>query len=108
VDFRVADATDLEGLPGPFDLVLDIGCFHSLSIEGMSKYIRNLERLLAPGSTFLLYGFFREGSDGGRGFTEADLEELGSHFSLVDRTDGSERGWRPSAWLTYKKTGDRS
>lgn len=108
VDFYIADATDLKELHGPYNLILDIGCFHSLSESGMSKYIENLERLLAPGGTYLLYGFFQAGNEGGRGFTEADLEKLGTQFRLIDRKDGTERGWRPSAWLTFEKPGTES
>ena len=103
VDFRIADATELRGLEGPYNLVLDMGCFHSLSEEGMSKYIHNLDQLLAPGGIFLLYGFFRERDGRGRGFTETDLDKIGARLNLINRKDGSERGWRPSAWLTYAK-----
>src|SRR5574342_1242280 len=30
VELLVRDVTDLKGITGPFDLALDIGCFHSL------------------------------------------------------------------------------
>ncbi len=37
IDFHVGDVTRLEGITGLFDLVLDIGCFHSLTPEGKAS-----------------------------------------------------------------------
>jgi len=104
IDFRIADATDLSAIHGPFDLILDIGCFHSLTGGDISTYIDNLERLLAPEGTFLMYGFFKSPNESGPGLLENDVSSISSHFKLVDRQDGTERGQRPSAWFTFKKT----
>jgi len=102
--FRVEDVTKLKGVHGPFDLVLDIGCFHSLRPSGMAAYQANLGRLLAPGGTYLLYVFFKPAdSDSSSGLEEADLKPFTTQMELVDRQDGSERGLRRSAWLTYRK-----
>lgn len=102
-ELLVADVTRLE-LPGTFDLILDMGCFHSLSTAGRSHYRERLERLLAPGGVYLLYVFFRApGSTSGPGVTEADLEALSRSLLLEERREGSERGLRPSAWLTFRK-----
>jgi SAM-dependent methyltransferase len=102
-DFRVEDVTRLKGLSGPFDLVLDMGCFHSLPPEGRQAYLINLDRLLAPDGTFLLYVFFRNSNASGPGLEESDLLAFHANFSLVDRQEGSERGMRRSAWLTYHR-----
>jgi SAM-dependent methyltransferase len=103
VDLRVDDVTKLEGISDQFDLVLDIGCFHSLPGAGKSDYVRNLDRLLAPGGTYLMYGFFKEGGESRPGLVQADLDALSEHLQLVERQDGSERGLRPSAWFTFRK-----
>jgi SAM-dependent methyltransferase len=103
VDLRVGDVTKLEDTSDPFDLVLDIGCFHSLPVEGKADYVQNLERLLARGGTYLMYGFFKEGEEAGSGLVEADLEALSERLRLVERQNGTERGLRPSAWFEYRK-----
>jgi len=102
-DLRVADVTNLKGLPDPFDLILDMGCFHSLSGDSVRQYVQNLDRLLASGGAYLLYGFFRDPHDGGPGLVEADIIAIKAHLALVERRDGTERGLRPSAWFTFRK-----
>ncbi len=107
IDFRVEDVTRLEGVSGPFDLILDIGCFHSLPDQGKTTYLQNLERLLAPSGTFLMYAYFHLPDEPPNslagGLDEADLRQLGAHLRLVRRQDGSERGRRPSAWIWYQR-----
>jgi len=102
-DLRVEDVTRLEGIAGPFDLILDIGCFHGLDSAGMQAYIRNLDRLLAPDGTFLMYAFFREELGSGPGMLPSDLERFSSLFDLVQREHGTGRRERPSVWLTFNK-----
>ena len=103
-DFRVADVTRLKGITGPFDFILDMGCYHNLSATGMRAYQANIDRLLKVGGHFLLYAFFREGtSDSGSGVAEADLKAFSPPLELLHRQDGSERGIRRSAWLHFQK-----
>jgi len=99
--FLVEDVTQLEGVEGPFDLILDMGCFHTLSGESIQAYCANLARLLADGGTYMMYGFFRA-EDGSTGLTNAHLACLDDRLELVERQDGTERGQRPSAWFTYR------
>lgn len=101
IEFQQDDVTRLRGVQPPFDLVLDIGCFHSLKDSGKQTYIQNLPRLLAPGGTFLLYAFFKTTPDQNNGLHESDLVLLDETLRLVERQAGSERGVRPSAWFTY-------
>ena len=100
VDLRVADVTKLEGVHGPFDLILDMGCLHGLPEDGKNAYIQNLDRLLAQGGTYLMYGFFKGPGDSGPGLTEEDIQQLEKHFEILERQDGTERGIRPSAWFS--------
>ncbi len=106
VDFRQGDVTRLEKIRHargiPFDLVLDIGCFHSLSPQGKVDYVANLEQLLSPGGTYLMYGFFREAGSSGTGFEPGDLDLLDERLHLVERQDGYERGRLAAAWFTYR------
>jgi cyclopropane fatty-acyl-phospholipid synthase-like methyltransferase len=60
VDFQLDNVTRLESITGPFDLILDIGCFHSLPTNTHPQYMANIERLLSPTGTYLLYVFFKK------------------------------------------------
>jgi SAM-dependent methyltransferase len=102
IHFQVGDAAH-PNVDGSFDLVLDIGCFHSLSSKDREDYALNLERLLSPNGSFLLYAFFRKPEESGPGLVEEDIEALSSRLHLADRKDGTERGLRQSAWFTFIK-----
>jgi SAM-dependent methyltransferase len=104
VDFHVADVTRLDFLEGTFDLILDIGCFHGLNDEGQRIYVENLKRLLAPEGTFLMYGFFSPPDANGAGLIADDLNTFKpAGFELLERSDGTDRGKRPSAWVKYRR-----
>ena len=97
----VRDATDLKGISGPFDLALDMGCFHSLG-DKKSDYLAELDRVLAPGGHWLMYGFFS--TDLTRtGLAESDLELVPASMSQVWRQDGFDKRDRPSAWFLFRK-----
>lgn len=102
-DLFVDDVTKLEKVQGVFDLILDIGCFHSLKSLDQKAYYQNLIRLTKPGSYYLMYGFFRESTGGRPGMLESDLDIFDFAFELLQREDGTERGQRPSVWLTYRR-----
>jgi SAM-dependent methyltransferase len=108
VDFRVDDVTRLRGISGPFDLVLDIGCFHSLDEKGKSAYLEQMGRLLAPGGTWLVYAFVQGGEEPGAGLTEQEIQTAAQGLRLARRQDGSERGQRPSAWLWFERQQGRT
>jgi len=104
-DFRVADVTRYLQLPGPFDLILDIGCYHGLNRPGRKTYLSNVEQWLSPSGACLVYAFRLDKDQPGQpGLTAADIAELEAHFTIVERIDGVERSQRPSAWLTLKRT----
>lgn len=102
-DLLVGDVTNLSGITGPFDLALDIGCFHG--IENKSKYLDELNRLLARGGHWLLYGFFKPHSlQFGPGLDTSTLDLIQARgLSLLSRTDGFDRRERPSAWFLFQK-----
>jgi len=104
VDFRVGDVTRLTNFTDPFDLILDIGCYHSLTSIGRQDYRSNVIRLLNTGGTFLLYTFIRpEGTEPGNGVVEADLAAFSPALKLINRQNGLDRATQPSAWLTFRK-----
>lgn len=110
-DLRVGDVTNLRGITDPFDLALDIGCFHG--VDNKSAYLDELDRLLAPGGHWLMYGFFKPVSPlAGSEPADAILDLIhargpstgsGQRFSLLSRTDGFDRRERPSAWFLFQK-----
>ena len=104
VDLYVADVTQLSSIGGPFDLILDLGCFHSLPANRRQAYITKIGELLDDTGTYLLYTFITTELDGvGPGATHTDLEFISRKLRIVDRKDSTERGIRPSAWLTIMK-----
>ena len=103
-ELHVRDATDLTGISGPFDLALDMGCFHSLG-DKKADYLSELERILAPGGHWLMYGFFNPVSQQTQnGLAEADLELVPASLTLVWRQDGFDKRERPSAWFLYQRS----
>jgi SAM-dependent methyltransferase len=103
VGFNVADVTHLPNFifTNPYHLVLDIGCFHGLSLSGKASYLQQLNLLLVPRGIWLLYGFFKPDESPIPGLTHAGEEH--NQFFLVKRQDGMERSMRPSAWFWTQK-----
>jgi 2-polyprenyl-3-methyl-5-hydroxy-6-metoxy-1,4-benzoquinol methylase len=96
VDFRVGNIANLPHslLSAHYSLVLDIGCFHSLSPSDQSNYLDQLGRLLSPGGTWLLYGFFKPNES---------PDYLAHHLELIKRQDGTDKNGRPSAWFWIRE-----
>lgn len=103
-DLRVDDVTRLHDISGPFDLVLDIGCFHGLSKGSRAVYLDNLDRLLAPGGYWLMYGFFKSAPDApGPGLATEDPGAIAVRFRFLWRKDGFDKKKRPSAWFLFQR-----
>ena len=103
VDFHVSDVTKLEYISGQFDLILDIGCYHSLSTQGKMAYAENLTRLLSCGGIYLLYGFLIQPTENSTGITPMDISIIQTVAPMVKQELGSDRGQRASAWLTFQR-----
>lgn len=107
-ELYVRDVTNLKGITGPFDLALDIGCFHSLG-DNKADYLSELDRILAPGGHWLMYGFFDPAAQGDAPrqswswLAEADLELIPASMTRVWRQDGFDKWERTSAWFLYQK-----
>ena len=103
-DLQVGDVTKLKNISDQFDLVLDIGCFHSLTQQGMQDYLTQLDNILTPSGHWLMYGFFKPSPlQSGPGLVEADIDRISSRFTLLSREDGFDKRERPSAWFLYQK-----
>jgi cyclopropane fatty-acyl-phospholipid synthase-like methyltransferase len=103
IDFQIADVSRLPGISGPFDLILDIGCFHSLPSNAKKRYLVNLDNLLSASGSYMLYAFLCPPGQQGTGVLQTDLDALMSQFQMVFRQDGTERGLRASAWFIFER-----
>lgn len=107
VDYITGDVTDVSPVvQHDFDLVLDIGCFHTLSHAKKEAYLANLDRLLKPGGSFLLYGWLDTGQDDSVGIREIDITQLSDKLEMVDQAIDTERGLQPSTWLHFVRHPD--
>jgi len=96
------DASRLEFLEKSYDLILDIGCFHSIKGNKKESYIDHAVRLLKPGGTLLMYAFLKtDNSQTGLGVS--DFSNFEKFFLLINRKDSQDHGKRPSTWLEFKK-----
>ena len=99
--FLVGDVSRLETLPiaGPFDLFLDIGCFHGLSEAQRRGYAAQVQRLAAPGARLLLYAALpRPDAEGGPRGIGAD--EVAARFAPAFRLERQELGHDGGGWAT--------
>ncbi len=105
VTFVRADVTRLTeaGVEGPFDFVLDIGCFHGVPLGRRGAYVREVSRLSCPGATLLIFAFGAAVHLPGRPRTrEREMRRrFGGSFELA----GVELGTRPpgAAWFTLRR-----
>ncbi|MGD2162367.1 MAG: class I SAM-dependent methyltransferase [Anaerolineales bacterium] len=100
VHFIRGDVTRAGIGEGPFDLVLDIGCFHALPLNERSKYTQRLAQSTRPGSDYLLYTWVNtESSDPESAPTEESLRtRLTPLFEFQKFTYGTDRD-HISAWI---------
>ena len=104
-ELYVSDATRLKGIVGPYELALDIGCFHSIPKAGKADYLQQLQRILAPNGFWLIYGFCTSDAlPAGTRLDEADISLISSQLTPVWRRDGfDDKRNRSSAWFLFQK-----
>lgn len=92
------------GVEGPFDFVLDVGCFHSIPGSRRDAYARGVAAVARPGALFLLWAFGARlpWRLVGMGVTHREIEErFGPDFELVRVVPG--RRPRGAAWYTLRR-----
>ena len=95
--FVRGDVTTLAelGVRGPFDFVLDIGCFHGIPAERRPAYAGGVAAVTQPGATLLMFAFGRPGACGFLRFGGASHDVVtrtfGGDFEIVDVVHGVER-----------------
>jgi cyclopropane fatty-acyl-phospholipid synthase-like methyltransferase len=102
--FKRMDVARLPGVEGPFDLALDIGCYHSLPAASRGQYRARLEALLPPGADYLLYAWLTEPGDGAADAASVDEinEAFKAGFTLLSLEEGRDHG-RKSAWFKMRR-----
>lgn len=104
LSFKLRDVSKLRGIQGPFDLALDMGCFHALA--GKKKdYLARVDEILAPGGYWLLYAHFypTDGTPSNHGINPADLDAAAKRFNLLWRKDSEDRAGQDSVWALFRK-----
>jgi SAM-dependent methyltransferase len=89
----VGDVTRLRdlGISGPFDLLFDVGCFHSIPDPRRHAYVREVTNVAAPGATLLMFAFGEQGP-GSTMATEAEIRRRFSEaFAVVEVRAGNPR-----------------
>ena len=96
------DVVDLDFLRGTFDLVLDVGCYHSLDLQERKVYNSNIPILLNKGGTFLVYAFLSEDPTEKTGISQKDINNFSNYLKLISSVKGKERDIRDSIWLEFR------
>jgi len=102
-EFILRDATHLDMLRGPFDIALDVGCFHAMSgAATQNRYALELTRLTEPGSTFLMWGMDHRPRSLGL-LSPDKVEKTFAPGFILERVEPSQFHGRLSKWYWMKR-----
>ena len=107
--FIVGDVTRLSplGLGSGFDLLFDLGCFHSIPDSGRDAYAKGATEVARPGATMLLFGFVRGASPprfGPRGLAHGEVaERFAPGWEVVSETPGRPMFGADAAWYRMRR-----
>jgi SAM-dependent methyltransferase len=99
----VADATKLIdlNLPGPYNLAIDMGCFHSISIKSRKEYVKGLEKWLLRSGVYMVYSFQPSSPIDSLGISKEEMiMYFKEGFILLNNEQGKGR---PSAWYYFER-----
>jgi SAM-dependent methyltransferase len=102
----LGDVTRLDRVPvgGPFDLVLDIGCFHSIPARHRESYVHGVAERTSEGSRLFVWAFAKGGGLARLGVTPREMRDrFAPWFTPIGRILGT----RPpgAAWYLLQRTG---
>lgn len=97
------DVSNARLYQGTYDLILDMGCYHSLNPSQRQKYRANIANHLAPQGTFMLYGFT---ADDRAGIHAEDVTAFEQNLRLDKRADSLDHSGPASAWFWFKAKGN--
>jgi cyclopropane fatty-acyl-phospholipid synthase-like methyltransferase len=88
-------------LPGPYDLALDMGCFHSLSNSDRKEYIKGLEKWINRNGVYMVYSFQPSIPNNNTGISKVEMiGYFKEKFILRNYEQGQGR---PSAWYYFER-----
>ena len=113
MDFVRGDVTRLDqaGVSGPFELLLDSGCFHGLSDEQRRRYGPSIAQVAAPDALLLMlaFGHRKSGFIGSLGAERAEIEKsLAGSWRIVSTAPADDLGRPPpggasASWYRLKR-----
>jgi SAM-dependent methyltransferase len=105
--FVAGDVTHLRqaGVDGPFDLIIDIGCYHAIPAGRRDRYAAEVAAVARPGADFYLAGIADPPATwrllGARGVSAGELRHrFGADFDLADERTAGPAG-RVSQFVLY-------
>ena len=102
--FHRSGVTDMPFLTQPFDLVLDIGCLHSIPRAERTHYAGEVRRLVVPSGRYMLYAFLPRGARSTRGISPDEIVDLfGPDFAITRQEGGDDPTGPSSAWYWLEK-----
>ena len=96
------NVVNINFLAEEYDLIFDIGCFYSLSVDERILYRRNINRLLKKNGTLLIYVFMKQ-VDNMIGIDSVEICKFKEFLTFILQKDGLGGEKRPSTWLEFNK-----
>ena len=103
VTLLVEDVAHLKSLEisGPYDLLLDVGCFHNLSFSEREKVVAGIRYWLKPGASIMIYAFQPIDDTNPMGISRENMVACFQEgFELTNIEQGMGR---PSAWYYFRR-----
>jgi len=100
------DVTHLgaRGVDGPFDLALDIGCFHSIALGRRDAYARGIAARTRPGAVLFMFAFARRSGVVSVGVTPGEMRDrFAPWFDPVGRVAATQPPG--AAWYRLRRVG---
>jgi cyclopropane fatty-acyl-phospholipid synthase-like methyltransferase len=95
------------GIGDGYNLLLDLGCFHSIPDAGRNDYVKGASAVAPGGATMLLFGFTRGEKStrpGPRGLAPNEVRDrFSSGWELVDEQAGQPIAGYGAAWYTLRR-----
>ena len=107
--FLVGDVTRLTelGVGVGYDLLLDLGCFHSIPDAGRDAYVKGATKVAQPSATMLLFCFVRRAKPprvGPRGVARGEVaQRLASGWEIVAEEEGQPMLGGDTAWYRLRR-----
>jgi len=105
--FVEGDVSELSrlGIDGPFDFVLDIGCFHGLPTHSRQTYVQEVAHVTQPGALFMIWAIERSHWPFLPGVPIMQDKEIADRFGqdfTLERVQNGAGRWMAN-WYTLRR-----